>query len=260
MSNPRLAAVIVLAAGEGTRMKSATPKVLHRIAGRTLVGHAIAAAREAQPEHLAVVVRHERDLVAAHVAEVDPKAVIADQDDVKGTGRAVQCALDVLPADLGGTVLVTYGDVPLLAGATLHALVDHHSASGSAVTVITANLANPTGYGRILRGADDSVEGIVEHKDATPEQRAITEINSGIYAFDAQVAARRPRARSRPTTPRARSTSPTSSPSPARRVGACRRTSSTTCGRPRASTTASSSRAWARSSTAAPPRSGCARA
>ena len=187
MSNPRLAAVIVLAAGEGTRMKSATPKVLHRIAGRTLVGHAIAAAREAQPEHLAVVVRHERDLVATHVAEVDPKAVIADQDDVKGTGRAVQCALDVLPADLEGTVLVTYGDVPLLAGSTLHALVDHHSASDSAVTVITANLANPTGYGRILRGADDSVEGIVEHKDATPEQLAITEINSGIYAFDAQV-------------------------------------------------------------------------
>lgn len=187
MSNPRLAAVIVLAAGEGTRMKSATPKVLHRIAGRTLVGHAIAAAREAQPEHLAVVVRHERDLVATHVAEVDPKAVIADQDDVKGTGRAVQCALDVLPADLDGTVLVTYGDVPLLSGSTLHALVDHHSASGSAVTVITANLANPTGYGRILRGRDDSVEGIVEHKDATPEQLAITEINSGIYAFDALV-------------------------------------------------------------------------
>jgi bifunctional UDP-N-acetylglucosamine pyrophosphorylase/glucosamine-1-phosphate N-acetyltransferase len=187
VSNPRLAAVIVLAAGEGTRMKSATPKVLHRIAGRTLVGHAIAAAREAQPEHLAVVVRHERDLVATHVAEVDPKAVIADQDDIKGTGRAVQCALDVLPADLDGTVLVTYGDVPLLSGSTLHALVDHHSASGSAVTVITANLANPTGYGRILRGADDSVEGIVEHKDATPEQLAITEINSGIYAFDAQV-------------------------------------------------------------------------
>ena len=187
MSNPRLAAVIVLAAGEGTRMKSATPKVLHRIAGRTLVGHAIAAAREAQPEHLAVVVRHERDLVATHVAEVDPKAVIADQDDVKGTGRAVQCALDVLPADLEGTVLVTYGDVPLLAGSTLHGLVDHHSASDSAVTVITANLANPTGYGRILRGADDSVEGVVEHKDATPEQLAITEINSGIYAFNAQV-------------------------------------------------------------------------
>ena len=183
----RLAAVIVLAAGEGTRMKSATPKVLHRIGGRTLVGHAIAAARAVGPEHLAVVVRHERDLVAAHVAEVDPEAVIADQDDVKGTGRATECALDALPTDLQGTVLVTYGDVPLLAGDTLRSLVDEHVATRSAVTVITAHLADPTGYGRILRGADDGVEGIVEQKDATEEQRAITEINSGIYAFDAAV-------------------------------------------------------------------------
>ena len=184
---PRLAAVIVLAAGEGTRMKSATPKVLHRIGGRTLLGHAIAAARAAEPDHLAVVVRHERDLVAKHVGEVDPGAIVADQDDVKGTGRAAQCALDALPHDLEGTILVTYGDVPLLSGETLHQLVDHHAASGSAATVITANLENPTGYGRILRGEDDAVEGIVEQKDATPEQLAITEINSGIYAFDAAV-------------------------------------------------------------------------
>ncbi|MGA8979256.1 MAG: bifunctional UDP-N-acetylglucosamine diphosphorylase/glucosamine-1-phosphate N-acetyltransferase GlmU [Pedococcus sp.] len=184
---PRLAAVIVLAAGEGTRMKSSTPKVLHRIGGRTLVGHAIAAARAAQPEHLAVVVRHERDRVAAHVTEVDPSAVIADQDDVKGTGRATECALDVLPADLEGTVLVTYGDVPLLAGDSLLALLTEHAGSGSAATVITAHLADPTGYGRILRDADGGVEGIVEQKDATDEQRAITEINSGIYAFDAAV-------------------------------------------------------------------------
>ena len=183
----RLAAVIVLAAGEGTRMKSSTPKVLHRIGGRTLVGHAIAAARAVRPEHLAVVVRHERDLVAAHVAEVDPEAVIADQDEVKGTGRATECALDALPSDLEGTVLVTYGDVPLLAGDTLESLVEAHVTSRSAVTVITAHLDDPTGYGRILRGADGGVEGIVEQKDATDEQRAITEINSGIYAFDAGV-------------------------------------------------------------------------
>jgi bifunctional UDP-N-acetylglucosamine pyrophosphorylase/glucosamine-1-phosphate N-acetyltransferase len=183
---PRLAAVIVLAAGEGTRMKSSTPKVLHRIGGRTLVGHAIAAARAAGPEHLAVVVRHERDLVAAHVAEVDSSVVIADQDDVKGTGRATECALAVLP-ELEGTVLVTYGDVPLLAGETLLALLDEHARSDSAVTVITAHLADPTGYGRILRDEDGTVAGIVEQKDASDEQRAITEINSGIYAFDAAV-------------------------------------------------------------------------
>jgi bifunctional UDP-N-acetylglucosamine pyrophosphorylase / glucosamine-1-phosphate N-acetyltransferase len=183
----RPAAVIVLAAGEGTRMKSAVPKVLHSIGGRTLLGHAIAAARGTGAEHLSVVVRHERDLVAAHVAEVAPDAVIADQDEVKGTGRATECALDALPGDLDGTVLVTYGDVPLLSAETLHGLLEAHAASGSAATVITATLPDPTGYGRILRDADGSVSGIVEQKDATDEQLAITEINSGIYAFEATV-------------------------------------------------------------------------
>jgi bifunctional UDP-N-acetylglucosamine pyrophosphorylase/glucosamine-1-phosphate N-acetyltransferase len=132
-------------------------------------------------------VRHERDQVAAHIADVDPKAVIADQDEVKGTGRATECALEALPDALEGTILVTYGDVPLLATETLHALIEEHAASQSAVTVITAHLDNPTGYGRILREADGSVAGIVEQKDATDQQQAITEINSGIYAFDAQV-------------------------------------------------------------------------
>ena len=168
-------------------MKSATPKVLHRIGGRSLVGHALAAARATNPEHLAVVVRHERDLVVAHIAEVDATATIADQDDVKGTGRATECALDALPGNLTGTVLVTYGDVPLLTGDTLIELVARHDESGSAATVITAHLDNPQGYGRIVRDADGGVAGIVEQKDATEEQRAITEINSGIYAFDLAV-------------------------------------------------------------------------
>ncbi len=183
----RPAAVIILAAGEGTRMKSATPKVLHRIGGRTLLGHAIAAARATDPEHLAVVVRHERDLVAAHIAQIDPAAIISDQDDVKGTGRAAECALDALPPDLSGTVLVTYGDVPLLTGETLLGLLDNHATTGAGVTVITAERSDPDGYGRILRAADGTVAGIVEHKDATPQQRRIREINSGIYAFEADV-------------------------------------------------------------------------
>ena len=187
MSTPRPAAVIVLAAGEGTRMKSATPKVLHSIGGRTLLGHAIAAARGVDPQHLAVVVRHGRDLVAAHIASLDPEAVIADQDEVMGTGRATECALDALPADLQGTVLVTSGDVPLLTAQSLRGLFEAHLASGSAATVITANLPDSFGYGRILRGADGSVAGIVEQKDATDAQREITEINSGLYAFDAVV-------------------------------------------------------------------------
>jgi len=187
VTTPRPAAVIVLAAGEGTRMKSDIPKVLHAIGGRTLLGHAIAAARGVDPQHLAVVVRHGRDLVAAHVEVVDPGAVIADQDEVKGTGRATECALDALPAGIEGTVLVTYGDVPLLEAETLRGLLEAHLASGSVATVITATLSDPSGYGRILRSADGSVAGIVEQKDATEAQREITEINSGLYAFDAEI-------------------------------------------------------------------------
>ena len=187
MTTSRPAAVIVLAAGEGTRMRSATPKVLHAIGGRTLLGHAIAAARGVDPQHLAIVVRHGRDLVAAHIAAVDADAVIARQDEVLGTGRATECALDALPADLEGTVLVTCGDVPLLTAETLRGLFEAHVASGSAATVITATLPDPTGYGRIIRATGGSVAGIVEQKDATAAQLEITEINSGLYAFDVLV-------------------------------------------------------------------------
>ncbi|TQN49010.1 bifunctional UDP-N-acetylglucosamine pyrophosphorylase/glucosamine-1-phosphate N-acetyltransferase [Humibacillus xanthopallidus] len=185
MSESRPTAVIVLAAGEGTRMKSTIPKVLHTIGGRSLVGHALRAARGIGPEHLAVVVRHERDRVAEHVLEHDPDVLIADQDEVKGTGRAVECALEALPQGLEGTVVVTYGDVPLLTSETLHGLVAVHEASHDAVTLITATLPDPTGYGRVLRDGDGAVAAIVEQKDATDEQRAIGEVNSGLYAFDA---------------------------------------------------------------------------
>jgi bifunctional UDP-N-acetylglucosamine pyrophosphorylase/glucosamine-1-phosphate N-acetyltransferase len=187
VTTSRPAAVIVLAAGEGTRMRSTTPKVLHAIGGRTLLGHAIAAARGVDPQHLAIVVRHGRDLVAAHIAAIDADAIIADQDEVMGTGRATECALDALPSDLEGTVLVTCGDVPLLTAESLRGLFEAHAASASAATVITATLPNPAGYGRIIRAADGSVAGIVEQKDATPAQLEITEVNSGLYAFDALV-------------------------------------------------------------------------
>jgi bifunctional UDP-N-acetylglucosamine pyrophosphorylase/glucosamine-1-phosphate N-acetyltransferase len=185
VSESRPTAVIVLAAGEGTRMKSTIPKVLHTIGGRSLVGHALRAARGIGPEHLAVVVRHERDQVAEHVLEHDPDVLIADQDDVKGTGRAVECALEALPPGLEGTIVVTYGDVPLLTSETLRGLVAVHDASHDAVTLITATLPDPTGYGRVLRDGDGTVAAIVEQKDATDEQRAISEVNSGLYAFDA---------------------------------------------------------------------------
>ncbi|MFC6421140.1 bifunctional UDP-N-acetylglucosamine diphosphorylase/glucosamine-1-phosphate N-acetyltransferase GlmU [Ornithinimicrobium tianjinense] len=196
MTTHHPAAVIVLAAGEGTRMKSATPKVLHRIGGRTLLGHALYAARQASPQHLAVVVRHERDQVAAHVGELDPQVVVADQDEVKGTGRACECGLDALPADLAGTVLVTMGDVPLLTGQTLVELTERHESSGAAVTVITAELDDAKAYGRVVRDEAGDVVAIMEYKDALAHRSAgddlahvvdVREINSGIYAFDAQV-------------------------------------------------------------------------
>lgn len=183
------AAVIVLAAGAGTRMKSRTPKILHEIGGRSMVGHAILAARSLNPQKLALVVRHERDRVAGHIATQDPEALIVDQDEVPGTGRAVEVALKALDAqaEVTGTVVVTYGDVPLLTGELLGELVSTHESQGNAVTVLTAVLDDATGYGRILRAEDGTVLGIREHKDATEEERGIREINSGIYAFDAAV-------------------------------------------------------------------------
>jgi bifunctional UDP-N-acetylglucosamine pyrophosphorylase/glucosamine-1-phosphate N-acetyltransferase len=184
---PAPAAVIVLAAGAGTRMRSSTPKVLHPICGRSLLLHAVEAARGTSPEQLVAVVRHERDRVVAHLEEVADDVLIADQDEVPGTGRAVECGLDQVRAETG-TVLVTYGDVPLLDAATLGELAAAHEQDGNAVTVLTAEVEDPTGYGRILRdGGSGEVLGIVEHKDADAAQRAITEINSGIYAFDLPV-------------------------------------------------------------------------
>ncbi len=168
-------------------MRSAIPKVLHTIGGRSLLGHAMHAARGCEPMRLVVVVRHERERVAAHIAEHDPDCLIADQDEIKGTGRAVECGLSVLPADLQGTVVVTCGDVPLLTPETLRELVTAHEASHAAVTVVTSRVPDPAGYGRIVRGADGAVERIVEHKDATAAEQAIDEINSGIYAFESEL-------------------------------------------------------------------------
>jgi bifunctional UDP-N-acetylglucosamine pyrophosphorylase / glucosamine-1-phosphate N-acetyltransferase len=183
---------IVLAAGEGTRMRSATPKVLHRLAGRPLVDHAVRAAAGVDPDDLVVVVGHGRDAVGEHLQELagklGQKIHIAVQEQQLGTGHAVACGLTDLPAR-SGTVLVSYGDVPLLDAETLRTLLAEHRDSGNAATVLSAVVEDPTGYGRILRDGDGHVTGIVEQKDATPEQAEITEINSGVYAFDAAVLA-----------------------------------------------------------------------
>jgi bifunctional UDP-N-acetylglucosamine pyrophosphorylase/glucosamine-1-phosphate N-acetyltransferase len=184
-------------------MRSATPKVLHTLAGRSMLGHALVAARSLEPELLTVVVRHERDRVAAHAQEVDADVLVSDQDDVPGTGRAVQCALSTLEAAararaagagqdhdgvLEGPVVVLAGDIPLLDGGTLAELLAAHVADGNAVTVLTTEVADATGYGRVVRDpATGEVTGVVEHKDADDAQRGIREINSSVYVFDAAV-------------------------------------------------------------------------
>ncbi|WP_435200120.1 bifunctional UDP-N-acetylglucosamine diphosphorylase/glucosamine-1-phosphate N-acetyltransferase GlmU [Janibacter sp. GS2] len=191
MNDVRPDAVIILAAGEGTRMKSTLPKVLHPIGGAPLLGHAMRAASGAGAGETVVVIRHQRERVAAFVEEfnagVERPCKVADQDEVKGTGRAVECGLTELAEDLTGTVVVTMGDVPLLSAETISELTRVHTEAAAAVTVITSVLSDAKSYGRIVRDADGRVERIVEFKDATEAERGIREINSGIYAFDAAV-------------------------------------------------------------------------
>jgi bifunctional UDP-N-acetylglucosamine pyrophosphorylase/glucosamine-1-phosphate N-acetyltransferase len=182
------AAVIVLAAGEGTRMKSPIPKTLHRVCGQTMLGHSLSAAVELAPEQLIVVVGHHADRVASHARAQMPGVVIVEQDYLGGTGHAVRVALEAVGTHRG-TVVVTYADTPLLTGATLAELVDERAATGAAAAVLTAKVPDPTGYGRIVRDERGAFAAIVEHADATPEERAISEINTGMYAFDGDLLA-----------------------------------------------------------------------
>ncbi len=170
-------------------MKSALPKVLHDVAGRSLVGHVLAAVNQLNPHHLVVVVGHGRDHVSAHVHGLYPAAVTVVQDQQNGTGHAVRVALEGIAAagiDLpDGPVIVLAGDTPLLTGDTLAALVDIHHGEQAVATVLTAVLTDPTGYGRIVRDqATGHVSRIVEQKDASESERAIQEINSGVFAFE----------------------------------------------------------------------------
>ncbi|AQP47986.1 UDP-N-acetylglucosamine diphosphorylase/glucosamine-1-phosphate N-acetyltransferase [Tessaracoccus aquimaris] len=178
-----VAAVVVLAAGGGTRMKSSKSKLLHEVAGKPMLSFAVSAAAALDPEHLVVVVGHQREQVEAQLEQLSAAVTTAVQDQQLGTGHAVACGLNGL-GDLQGEVVVTYADVPMLTGDTLRQLVAVHRGNGNAVTVLTAIVDDPTGYGRIVRDGD-TVTGIVEHKDASEAQRGIDEINSGIYVFDA---------------------------------------------------------------------------
>jgi bifunctional UDP-N-acetylglucosamine pyrophosphorylase/glucosamine-1-phosphate N-acetyltransferase len=183
-----VSAVVVLAAGQGTRMRSSTPKVLHRLGGRPMLGHVLAATRVLGAAHTVVVVGAGRDQVEEHLAgelaDLAPGARAVVQEEQLGSGHAAAVALAALP-DLDGAVLLVNGDAPLLRARTVTDLVEAHRASGAALTVLTAELADPTGLGRIVRSADGSVRAIVEERDASPEERAVREVNAGVYVGDA---------------------------------------------------------------------------
>lgn len=176
-------AVVILAAGQGTRMKSRMAKVLHHAGGQPLIRHAIdAALRVARPERVFVVVGYQAEQVGAEVEAAGVQPI--HQTEQKGTGHAVMCGEKQL-AGLGGRLIVFVGDCPLIRAETLERLAETQKSSGAAAVVITTEVDDPTGYGRIVRDADGGVREIVEHKAATAEQRAIREINSGILCFDA---------------------------------------------------------------------------
>ncbi|MCI1222432.1 MAG: bifunctional UDP-N-acetylglucosamine diphosphorylase/glucosamine-1-phosphate N-acetyltransferase GlmU [Bifidobacterium subtile] len=184
-----LSAAIILAAGEGTRMHSAKPKVLHEFAGRTFLERVMSAVAAQSPDALAVVVHYQAQRVSQAAQDYNASVEIVMQDDVPGTGRAVQCAMGQLNANgpLSGPVLIAASDMPLLDAETLRSLLEFHASSGNDATVLTTTLADPTGYGRIIRGNDGGVLRVVEQKDANRSELAVHEVNTSVYVFDAAV-------------------------------------------------------------------------
>ncbi len=177
--------VVVLAAGGGTRMKSKTMKVLHPICGLSMVGHVLRAVQAMEPQRIVAVIGHQRDQVGPHIQQLVPDVTLAVQETQSGTGHAVRVAMSSA-GPTTGTVVVAYGDTPLLEGESLRAFAAEHEASQRAVSILSGIVANPFGYGRIVRDAEGEVEAIIEEKDADAGQREIREINSGILAFDAE--------------------------------------------------------------------------
>ena len=179
--------VIVLAAGEGTRMKSAQAKVLHTVAGRSLLGHVLEAITPLGAKEIRIVVGAGREQVEEHISHIAPKATTVFQAERKGTGHAAQLALaDLTPK---GTVLVLAGDTPMLTGQSLAAFIEAHNSGKFAASVLTAEHPDPTGYGRIIRDDADELLRIIEEKDASDDQKFIFEVNSGVYAFDGEALA-----------------------------------------------------------------------
>lgn len=178
---PGGSAAIILAAGRGTRMQSDLPKVAVLLAGRPLIRYVLDATMEAGLDRIVAVVGYRRDVVAEAIGSLP--VLMAIQEDQRGTGHAVMMAAPLLTGQTG-PVVVLAGDIPLIKANTIAELLRHHGRTGAAVTVLTADLPDPSGYGRIVRAPDGRVMGIIEEKDATAEVRLIREINSSIYAFD----------------------------------------------------------------------------
>ena len=175
-------AVAVLAAGKGTRMKSALPKVLQPLAGATLVERVLASAANLQPERRLLIVGHQAERVEEQLSAIGGLEFVLQQPQ-NGTGHAVQQLLPVMEG-FEGELLVLNGDVPLLRAETIDSLVSRHRSSGADVTLLTARLENPTGYGRVFADSEGKVSGIVEHRDCSDEQRSNNLTNAGIYCFN----------------------------------------------------------------------------
>ncbi|MGA0865868.1 MAG: bifunctional UDP-N-acetylglucosamine diphosphorylase/glucosamine-1-phosphate N-acetyltransferase GlmU [Candidatus Nanopelagicaceae bacterium] len=178
---------IILAAGEGTRMRSAKAKVLHEIAGRTLIGHVLAALDPLAPKERAIVVGAKKESVEEHLLKISPGSLLVHQEIRNGTGAAARLALDTYlsrNAGASGHVVILAGDTPLLTSKTLLEFQAHHLESGAKATVLTAEVFDPTGYGRIIRDESGKIARIVEDKDCKEFEREIDEINSGVYIFD----------------------------------------------------------------------------
>lgn len=176
-------AVVVLAAGSGTRMKSSTPKVLHPLAGLTLIEHVLATARALEPARVITVLKHQQAEIESSLDGLAEDVEFITQSDTPGTGAAVESAMQAL-TDFDGAVVVLSGDVPLMDVQTLNNLVDQHLQSNSSVSLLTATIENPSGYGRVIQ--DGQRVSIVEHRDCTEKQLEIREINAGVYVFDSK--------------------------------------------------------------------------
>ncbi len=177
-----IATVVVLAAGQGKRMKSELPKVLHPVCGEPMLLHVLTAAREVSAERLVIVLGHGHSQVEPYLPA---GCRVALQEQQLGTGHAVLCAAgQILP----GPLLVLAGDTPLITGGLLRTLVEHHQRSGAMATVLTMGLPDPAGYGRVVRDETGDVVKIVEHRDATPAEREICEVNSGMYILPSPLA------------------------------------------------------------------------